>query len=435
MFRLKTAWRRTLLLTPLAILLQNAAQSQWIPTATGLPTWNIADALDACDSNTAVISIDPGVYLTVDGGTSWRSIGPPGKAIYDLAIVDSSHIWLASGAGEILATTNGGQTWDRQYLDSTKCRFMNYVRMFDLNNGVAMGDGIVDSGPALFISTTDGGNTWISKNDSAFGGLSYNIWTQVSFVDRDTGYFFEMGVNPNRLYRTNDAGATWHITNYPLTNAQIVSFSTGNIGLATPWFADQSVYRTLDGGTTWESFQSPRIGWGGMDIAYAPGDPSMVWMADEGGQMLHSDDTGRTWTVQLSVGGHNQLRDVAIISPTHGWLLGDGGRIYRTSNGGDPPSDAKLDRVLVPAGFALDQNYPNPFNGTTNIGFRIPSRTHIVLKVYDLLGREIATLVNEERQPGSYSVSFDARDLATGVYAYRITAGAIVHSRTMLLLR
>jgi Secretion system C-terminal sorting domain len=88
-----------------------------------------------------------------------------------------------------------------------------------------------------------------------------------------------------------------------------------------------------------------------------------------------------------------------------------------------------------PAGFSLKQNFPNPFNPVTTIQFSIVNSQYTILKVYDLLGREVAVLVNEKKAPGSYEVSFDATGLASGVYIYRLTAGSFVQTRKMLVLR
>jgi hypothetical protein len=89
----------------------------------------------------------------------------------------------------------------------------------------------------------------------------------------------------------------------------------------------------------------------------------------------------------------------------------------------------------MPTGFRLEQNYPNPFNPVTNFQFSILNSQLTILKVYDLLGREVATLVNEVKQPGTYTVQFEARGLASGVYFYRLIAGEHILQRKMLLLR
>lgn len=89
----------------------------------------------------------------------------------------------------------------------------------------------------------------------------------------------------------------------------------------------------------------------------------------------------------------------------------------------------------LPAAFSLSQNYPNPFNPATTIGYQLSAVSHVTLKVYDLLGREVATLVNDEHPAGSYIVTFDAAGLASGVYIYKMHAGEFVQTRRMVLLK
>lgn len=86
-------------------------------------------------------------------------------------------------------------------------------------------------------------------------------------------------------------------------------------------------------------------------------------------------------------------------------------------------------------GFYLTQNYPNPFNPTTNIEFRIANFGLVTLKVYDVLGREVATLVNEERKPGNYEVSWDASGMASGVYFYRLQTPTLMSTKRMVLMK
>ena len=89
----------------------------------------------------------------------------------------------------------------------------------------------------------------------------------------------------------------------------------------------------------------------------------------------------------------------------------------------------------VPLTYALYQNYPNPFNPTTTIKYSIPNTEHVVLKIYNILGQEVATLVDENQKPGVYKVKFDANNLASGVYFYRLTAGKFTAVKKMMLVK
>lgn len=89
----------------------------------------------------------------------------------------------------------------------------------------------------------------------------------------------------------------------------------------------------------------------------------------------------------------------------------------------------------VPTSFRLDQNFPNPFNPSTTIHYALPIDAYVVLRVYNTLGQEIATLVEGEQKAGWYQATFDATLLSNGIYAYRLHAGDFVESRKMLLLK
>jgi hypothetical protein len=93
------------------------------------------------------------------------------------------------------------------------------------------------------------------------------------------------------------------------------------------------------------------------------------------------------------------------------------------------------DLIEIPREFLLSQNYPNPFNPSTKIKYSIPQTSNVVIKVYDILGNEIETLVNEEKLAGNYSVEFNAANLPSGVYFYRLIAGNFTSTKKMLLLK
>lgn len=114
--------------------------------------------------------------------------------------------------------------------------------------------------------------------------------------------------------------------------------------------------------------------------------------------------------------------------------VGGNGTILRTTNGGvtfvDQPRNAE-----VPSEFVLKQNYPNPFNPNTTIRYQLPMQSHVKLSVFDMLGRGVVTLANEEKSPGTYTVKWDASGVASGVYFYRLQAGQFSSVQKMLLMR
>jgi hypothetical protein len=116
------------------------------------------------------------------------------------------------------------------------------------------------------------------------------------------------------------------------------------------------------------------------------------------------------------------------------------------SNSGSSPDTIKVAGVAIPTTsvenigeipteYVLSQNYPNPFNPSTIISFSLPSKAFVSLKVFDLLGREVAMLMSQEKSAGTYNVTFDARKLPSGVYFYRLIAGDFTQVKKMLLVK
>jgi hypothetical protein len=110
-----------------------------------------------------------------------------------------------------------------------------------------------------------------------------------------------------------------------------------------------------------------------------------------------------------------------------------------TATGGISKSEGAVGIVPisneVPSTFGLEQNYPNPFNPSTTFKFNVPSASNVSLKIYDMLGNEIITLVNENLQSGVYEVKFDASTLSSGVYFYSLNAGSFTATKKMMLVK
>ncbi len=104
--------------------------------------------------------------------------------------------------------------------------------------------------------------------------------------------------------------------------------------------------------------------------------------------------------------------------------------IYQEVTGTDISDDD-----LLPAEFKLEQNYPNPFNPSTTIQFAVPERSKVLIKIYDILGSEVITLVDEEMEAGWHKKNFDASSLSSGIYLFRMDAGSYVNTKKMILIR
>ncbi|MEK9138396.1 MAG: T9SS type A sorting domain-containing protein, partial [Bacteroidota bacterium] len=150
-----------------------------------------------------------------------------------------------------------------------------------------------------------------------------------------------------------------------------------------------------------------------------PRSDGLIWICDD---FVTSDRTHPSTSGRLKV-ANLLLNFFKTDTTARGWFLrSTSTEIYK-------PQSA------IPNRFSLEQNYPNPFNPSTTISFTIPHSSFITLKVFDVLGREVATLVNEELRAGRYERTFDGSGLASGVYLLRLQAGSSVQTNKLLLLK
>ena len=132
------------------------------------------------------------------------------------------------------------------------------------------------------------------------------------------------------------------------------------------------------------------------------------------------------------------MNSVHFIDSSTGWAVGRNGTILKTTNGGSTFVENMIGEITLD--YLLSQNYPNPFNPSTIIKYAVSSRQFVSLKVYDVLGKEIVTLVNKEKPAGNYEVEFNSRGLInqtlpSGIYFYLLRAGNYIETKKMVLLK
>ena len=149
--------------------------------------------------------------------------------------------------------------------------------------------------------------------------------------------------------------------------------------------------------------------------------------------ILYTNDGGENWSEQYVCNRLSSLYSLFFINEQTGWVVGYDGIILKTTNAGGTTVGVDENSFNK---HSLSNNYPNPFFSETLIRYSIPTKGKVELKIYDLSGKEIATLVNEEKMPGTYEVTFNASLLnAGGVYIYKISAGDFKQHRKMIFLK
>jgi hypothetical protein len=191
-----------------------------------------------------------------------------------------------------------------------------------------------------------------------------------------------------------------------------------------------TILKTTDSGNNWEIQIS---GTSGILASVHFTSSNNGWISGENGIILRTTDGGTNWEEQTRI-TRMPLYSIFFTDVNTGWAVGAFGTIVKTTNGGVTFVEEKDEFTSLNA-FSLYQNYPNPFNPTTKIRYEIIARTYVTLKVYDILGNEVVTLVDEEKTPGEYTISFNALHLPSGMYLYTLQAGNNYLARKMILLK
>ncbi len=427
------------------------------------------------------------LIFTSDGGANWVQRYSGNDIIFNsLHFFDANNgiagVYAGLYEGQILKTTDGGNVWTVLY------HGFNANTFYFLNNLIGWCGGLGDS--TNILKTTDGGDNWAPLPTNLEGEVS-----KIQFFSDAMGWAsVSISGVLNRLYFTNDGGISWKLkidsvndfwftdvnTGWYIVDDKI--FQTTNGG--TDWYIQHS-----DSGHNLLRlyFLNSDLGWAAGYDGYilhlhtnnsgtpvelvsfnanvSGNDVYLNWMTaseinnygfeiERSNKLLNPNEIS---SGQALTGGEIDdwekigfLKGKGTITEIQNYHFTDIGLLsgkysYRLKqidfNGTFKYSNVIGINVGMPSKFSLEQNYPNPFNPVTKIKFSVPqiasgfSANKVILKVYDLLGREIAILVNEEKQAGTYEVKFNASNLSGGTYFYRLQAGDFVETRKLSLLK
>jgi photosystem II stability/assembly factor-like uncharacterized protein len=246
------------------------------------------------------------------------------------------------------------------------------------------------------------------------------------------------------IYKSTNTGFNWStgltLNNSGLDDSYFLSaiyFKDNNTGFAvgSHYYYGQTfgqIYRSINGGNNWNLAANIGPATGSNINAVHFGDGSKGFAAGSNGIILRSTNSGANWTLQSS-GTAASLNGVFMINALTGYVCGANGLILKTTNGGI--TGFKPISNVTPSDFKLYQNYPNPFNPATKIKFDIPKPSYVKLIIYDILGREFTTLVNENLNLGRYETNWDGSRFPSGVYFYKMVMDDFVCVKKMMLLK
>ena len=426
------------------------ANAQWIQQNSGLGTMNNINDVQFINSNTGLFCTSyepyPGtvhgeLFKTTNGGTNWNMIfSDYHKKITEIYFVDENTGFAImmpyvnyTYLHHFCRTTNGGINWDTLYYNSD----MYDMYFINASSGWGAGATYIGSGnyTGRLFKTTTGGNNWTS---SSYPNFMLNC---IQFLNGNTGFASGYKITGSTyktiILKTTNGGNNWVLNDSSFSfQGYSLSFSDTNTGYIAG--LGGNVIKTTNGGESWVMLSSGTS----SDIkSVCFKNSNRGWIATYGGSIHYTSNGGVNWTQQYSMSSYH-FNSVFFVNLYKGWVVGDNGIILTTTNGGSVLINEIISRI--PDNYFLFQNYPNPFNPITKIKFDLPKSNltlsgakglYVQLKVYDILGKKIQTLVNEQLQPGTYEVTFDGSNLPSGVYFYKLSAGNYTETKKLVLLK
>ncbi|MFO7890078.1 MAG: YCF48-related protein [bacterium] len=346
------------------------------------------------------------------------------------AVGHSSDVGTGKTTG-ILYTEDGGETWSQQAQGVSEGQIVDLFFLDD-QKGWALTDAI--SYPDMSIQlfkTTNGGTSWELINTSQPGTITigYEIKSgKIFFQDENTGWV--LGAQCD-LIKTVDGGKTWSAVSLPeeYYNTYSIIFSDEDNGI----ICGETTFKTSDGGDNW--IKQDIFAHNMTDVCFS--DSSQGWMVGEWGDIYKSSNGGDSWEQIENTATSAAMKSVSFPGKNKGWATGRGGTIIKIDDTGGTTIDQKN---TIPVNFQLSQNYPNPFNLETTIVYSLDKAGHVKLTVYNIRGERIVTLINDFRHQGSYQVNWDGRDMkgkvvSSGIYIYKLSFAGNSICRKMFLLK
>jgi hypothetical protein len=370
------------------------------------------------------------ILFTSNNGANWiykTSSLVGNNNINTIAAVNDTVALCAFNSSDttyIIRTTNSGLNW--QTVFQQKNGFIRSIKL-DLddpcfrNAAYSVGDPV--GGRWTILKTTNGGASFDSS-----GLFIPQSGSEISFNNSlDAWYQYAMfGTNSSKIYRTSNNGLNWTSASVPFQ--MISSLCYGGPNLTSYAAGGILTAKSTNYGQNWQSVTLPGTGncvFNNNDGWYTRGseiykagvtDFVLAYTSPSGGN--YTDISIFTSIFESGIVAGWAVKDNGTVSKYYAFLAG----VIKTSN-------------KIPYKFTLSQNYPNPFNPKTIINFQLPMFSNVKIIIYDILGREVAAIVNEQVKPGTYEVEFDGTNYPSGVYFYKLTTESFSETKRMVLIK
>ncbi len=381
---------------------------QWVQVNNGMGNQPVVSLTSSGSNIFAGTYGGGGVYLSTNNGTSWTLTSLNNQYVISFA-VNGNNIFAGTDGIGVYLSTNNGTIWTQAGLNSRSVPSLAV-------NGINIFAG-TDYG--VYLSTNNGTNWTLTS-------LQFTIGWSLAV----SGSNIFAGTQNNGVYLSTNNGTNW--TQTSLNNQNVYSLAVnGNNIFAGTGYPGNGLYLSTNNGTTWTQTSLNNVS--AFSLAVNGNNIfAGIYLYNIYDGVMVSNDNGGNW-IQRNEGFPKNTSVYAFCILNNYIFGGTGNCVYRRPLneliGIQPISNE------VPNQFSLSQNYPNPFNPSTVISFQLAVNSFASLKVYDLLGREVATLVNEKLQPGTYEVDWDGTNYSSGLYYYKLVAAGFTETKKMVLIK
>ena len=436
---------RTLFLLSVVVLLFDQVLSQQ-------PAWRLANGtagnwVDGVDfvrrsPDTMYALCRRNFMRSIDRGENWDSLswafahyGGMGIDPRDPQVIYIAIDGIIAGSNDPYVSTNGGRTWRGPLFFGA----VYPVKVIEFDP-VELGTVYIGVGPFVVYRTSNIGQTWDTLGRPS-NGYYLNC---LSIAHSNNRILYEGYIGG--VARSNDRGATWTSLNLGIQPSDGVFVAVdphdANVVYAGVWSLGTDpggMYKTTDGGTVWNEINNGITSqdWQVQAIAINPEDPNEVLVGIESDQhiMLRTTDAGAKWDYfvdgMAGRGVVNAITFDTVNDRVYAAVILDGGGLYIQQRLTGVPSEP----TNKPNHIELYQNYPNPFNPTTTISFTTQDVRAASVKIFDIVGREVMSLLDQRIGGGKHSVVLDAASLSSGTYFYTLRVDDFIATKRMILLR
>lgn len=365
--------------------------------------------------------------LSTDQGTTWQRIDYGHADIMngcgDLFGIYADGLYTGGG---IVRSTDFGKTWMDILTGSYGFRIEGIGVRQDCDLFTQTHDAF--DGIWEILHSTDNGTSWLQT--ASIEADTYNL-----FSFNDSGHVFCASTLSGNILRSTNNGNTWNKFNTQLGYEGIKCFPNG-LGDLLLLGGIHGVFRSVDKGQTWITSGLPNDTINAICIIA----PNLAFSGTASNGIFKSTDNGSTWfaaNLGLPTDEILAIRN----TPDGTVLIGTRNNgLFRSTNSGIDWHSVTITSIdenetESPVSFTLEQNYPNPFNPNTFIEFSIPVQQIVKLNIYDMLGNQVAEMLNENKSAGDYKIEFDASNLSSGVYFYQLKTNSKILTNKMVLLK